>query len=129
MCKQVMFSFLLNHNLWTIDTNKLKSLLLLHGLCSKIYGSGVPHSELKILAKVHLGVICAHIVDFCRLDHVYGVQKEKGYYYIPYPSNPPLVIMALLAWLTHEQSLICSWNCTGVSVMSTLAPNFVYRHL
>ena len=39
-------------------------------LSSEIYRNGIPHSELKILPKIQLGVICAHMVDFCRPGHI-----------------------------------------------------------
>ena len=42
-----------------------------NGLSSEIYGKRIPHSELKILAIIQLGVICAHMVDFCRPSHKY----------------------------------------------------------
>ena len=42
-----------------------------NGLSSQIYGNGIPRSELKILPKILLGVICAHMVDFRRLGHIY----------------------------------------------------------
>ena len=33
----------------------------------------VIHSQLKILAKMQLGVICAHMVDFCRPGHKFNI--------------------------------------------------------
>ena len=30
----------------------------------------IPHSELKILAKIYLGIICTHMVDYCRPGHI-----------------------------------------------------------
>ena len=41
-----------------------------NGLSSAAYRNGIVHSERKILAKIHLGVICAHMVDFCRPGHI-----------------------------------------------------------
>ena len=48
------FLSLLYHNLRTIYINKTKSLSLLQNLMGffEIYGNGIPHSELKILAKI-----------------------------------------------------------------------------
>ena len=42
----------------------------LKGLLSTIYRNGILHLELKILAKILLGVICAHIFDFCSPGHI-----------------------------------------------------------
>ena len=35
------------------------------------YRNGILHSECKILAKIELGVICTHMVDFRRPHHIY----------------------------------------------------------
>ena len=43
------------------------------GLSVTINKNGIVHSELKILAKIQLGVICGHIVDFCRPSHINNV--------------------------------------------------------
>ena len=40
------------------------------GLPSAIYRSGILHLELKIFAKILLGVICTHMFDFCRPGHI-----------------------------------------------------------
>ena len=37
----------------------------LNGFCSAINRNRILNSELKILAKIQLDVICAHMVDFC----------------------------------------------------------------
>ena len=42
-----------------------------NGLSYAAYGNGILHSEHKILAKTYLGVICAHMVNFCRPGHIY----------------------------------------------------------
>ena len=42
-----------------------------HGFSSAAYGNGIVRSERKILAKIYLGVICAHMGDFHRPGHVY----------------------------------------------------------
>ena len=38
-----------------------------NGLSSASYRNGIIQSQLKILAKIQLSVICAHMVDFRRL--------------------------------------------------------------
>ena len=54
--KSLFFSSLLYHNVQTICTNTIKSLSLataeFNELSSEIYGNGISHSELKILAKI-----------------------------------------------------------------------------
>ena len=40
-------------------------------LSCESYRNGILQSQLKILAKILLSVICAHIVDFCRSSHNY----------------------------------------------------------
>ena len=35
-----------------------------NGFSSETYRNEISHSELKILAKIQLGVVCAHTVDF-----------------------------------------------------------------
>ena len=42
-----------------------------NGLSSEIDGNGIPRSELKVLPKILLGVICAHMVDFRRPGHIW----------------------------------------------------------
>ncbi len=70
--KLPIFSYLHYHNLKTIYTNMIKSVTTaeFNGLSSKIYRNGIPHSELKILAKIQLSVICAHMVDFHRPGYI-----------------------------------------------------------
>ena len=77
-----LFLSLLYHNLQTIYTNIVKSVTTaeFNELSSEIYGSAIPHSELKILAKIYLGVICTHMVDYCRPGHIctYSRYKHKA---------------------------------------------------
>ena len=35
-----------------------------------IHRNGILHWELKILVKIYLGVICTHMVDYCRPPHI-----------------------------------------------------------
>ena len=53
-----------------------------NGFSSEIHGNGIPCSELKILLKIYLGVICAHMVDFCRPGHIFYVQKMADQFLI-----------------------------------------------
>ena len=41
-----------------------------NGLTSPIYINRILHLELKILAKMQFGVICAHMIDFCNPAHI-----------------------------------------------------------
>ena len=41
-----------------------------NGLSSPAYENGILHSKGKMLVKIQLGVICAHIVDCCRSGHI-----------------------------------------------------------
>ena len=41
-----------------------------NGLSSEAYENEILHSEQKILAKMQLGVIWAHMVNFCRPGHI-----------------------------------------------------------
>ena len=46
------------------------------GLSPAIYKNVILHSELKILAKIQLSVVCAHMVDYHRSSHMlYKVKK------------------------------------------------------
>ena len=64
---------LLYHNLITIYVYYCNKIFIttavFHGLSSAAYGNGIVRSERKILAKIELGVICAHMVDFRRRGH------------------------------------------------------------
>ena len=42
-----------------------------NGIPSAACGNRILHSEQKIVAKVYLGVICTHMVSFCRPSHKY----------------------------------------------------------
>ena len=52
-------------------TNTIKSLLEVNGLSSEIHRNRIPHSELKILAKIQLSVIFTHMVDICRPGYIF----------------------------------------------------------
>ena len=45
-----------------------------NGLSSAACRNGILHSEQKILVKIELGVICAHMVDLCRPGHIYALK-------------------------------------------------------
>ena len=70
----LFFPSLLYHNLRTVYTNTIKFVTTVefNELSSEIYGNGIPHSELKILAIIQLSVICAHMIDFRRPGHIYS---------------------------------------------------------
>ena len=65
----------------TIYTNTIKSVSTaeFNELSSEIYGKRIPHSEPKILAIIQLGVICTHMVDFCRPGHIYAYTQTKTF--------------------------------------------------
>ena len=40
-----------------------------NGLSSVAYRNGILSCELKILVKIYLDIVCAHMVNFCRPGH------------------------------------------------------------
>ena len=55
-----------------------------NGLSSAIYRNRTLQSQLKILAKIQLSVICAHVVDSCRPGHNFDRTMADINCHIPY---------------------------------------------
>ena len=87
------FLYLLHYNLITIYTNTIPTTAEFNGLSSAIYRNRILHSELKILAKIQLGVICTHMVDFHTPGHVYS-----------FHSLPSLWDMTMVTTVTYINS-------------------------
>ena len=41
-----------------------------NGLSYAIYRNGILNSELKVLVKIQLSIICILVVDYCRPGHI-----------------------------------------------------------
>ena len=75
-CKKLpFFSYLLYNNLITVYTNIPKSFhyCKIKWAFSAMYRNGILHSELQILAKIQLGVICVQMVDYHRPGYKFNV--------------------------------------------------------
>ena len=58
-------------------------------LFSAIYRNGMLKSQLKILTKIKLSVICAHMLNFCRPGHKYVLMP---FYFCTIAENMPMVL-------------------------------------
>ena len=66
ICSLITYKYLYQQNKIPITTAEF------NGLSYEIYGNGITHSELKIIVKIYLSVICTYMVDFRRPGHIYG---------------------------------------------------------
>ena len=59
-----------NLTIYTTTTNVITTAEF-NGLSFAAYQNEILYSKQKILAKIKLGVICTHMVNFCRPGHIY----------------------------------------------------------
>ena len=50
----------------------------LNWLSSAIYRNRIPQSQLNVLEKIQLSVICTHMVDYCRPSHIYHCRNTHN---------------------------------------------------